>query len=74
MHAVTRARTIEGDSIAAVLSLILPGAGQIYKGRTLAGIVWMLVTAWLYLTIFLPGVLVHFACVGEAYWRPARDR
>ena len=30
--------------LAAVLSLIIPGVGQIYNGRILAGILWLIVT------------------------------
>ncbi len=28
-------------NLAAVLSLIVPGVGQLYNGRTLAGILWL---------------------------------
>jgi TM2 domain-containing membrane protein YozV len=29
--------------LAAVLSLIIPGVGQLYNGRILAGIVWLII-------------------------------
>jgi TM2 domain-containing membrane protein YozV len=30
--------------LAAVLSLIIPGVGQLYNGRILAGILWLIIT------------------------------
>jgi TM2 domain-containing membrane protein YozV len=30
--------------LAAVVSLIIPGVGQLYNGRILAGIVWLIIT------------------------------
>ena len=30
--------------LAGVLSLILPGVGQLYNGRILAGILWLIIT------------------------------
>ena len=73
MEAATRGHAAPGDTAAAVLSLILPGAGQMYKGRTAVGIAWMAITVGLYLTIFLPGALAHFACVLQAYWMGSTD-
>jgi TM2 domain-containing membrane protein YozV len=74
MEALTRGHAAPGDTAAAILSLILPGAGQIYQGKTAAGILWTLVTVGLYLTVWLPGALAHFACVLEAYWSPPEKR
>ena len=31
-------------TLAAVLSAIVPGAGQLYNGRILAGILWLIIT------------------------------
>ncbi len=31
-------------ALAAVLSLIIPGVGQLYNGRILAGILWLILT------------------------------
>jgi TM2 domain-containing membrane protein YozV len=30
--------------LAAVLSLVVPGVGQLYNGRILAGILWLIIT------------------------------
>jgi len=54
------------DTVAAVLSLFIPGAGQIYKGKTLIGIAWLVFTVLGYLTLVLPGMLLHFGCVFHA--------
>jgi TM2 domain-containing membrane protein YozV len=35
--------------VAAVLSAIIPGVGQFYNGRFLAGILWLIVTPSLWL-------------------------
>jgi TM2 domain-containing membrane protein YozV len=52
--------------IAGVLSLLIPGAGQMYKGRIGLGILWLIVTLLAYLTLLLPGMLLHFLCVFQA--------
>ena len=44
--------------LAAVLSLLVPGAGQLYAGRPLAAVMWFVVVALGYLLI-LPGLLLH---------------
>jgi TM2 domain-containing membrane protein YozV len=41
--------TNQTPGIAAVLSLIIPGAGQFYNGRFLAGIIWLIVTPGLWI-------------------------
>ncbi|HEY4183065.1 MAG TPA: hypothetical protein VGM90_39855 [Kofleriaceae bacterium] len=51
--------------LAAVLSLVIPGAGQFYAGRPIAGVLWFLLVGLGYL-LFLPGVLLHVMCIGAA--------
>ncbi len=53
--------------IAAVLSVLLPGLGQVYAGRLLAGALWFLATTVSYSLILLPGFLVHALCIWSAY-------
>ena len=48
---------------AALMSLILPGAGQVYKGRVVQGIVWFVVIAASYWLVGLPALIVHLMCV-----------
>ncbi|MDP9424618.1 MAG: hypothetical protein M3P37_00935 [Actinomycetota bacterium] len=35
---------MRNPGLAAVLSLIIPGVGQLYNGRILAGILWLIIT------------------------------
>ena len=58
--------------IAAVLSVLVPGLGQVYAGRVLAGGLWFVATGFAYWAILLPGFLVHALCVWSAY-ASARD-
>ena len=53
--------------IAAVLSVLVPGLGQVYSGRLLAGGLWFLGTSLAYSAILVPGFLVHAVCVWSAY-------
>ena len=50
-------------STAALLSLIVPGAGQVYKGRTLAGVAWFVATVAAYFLVGFPALLIHLMCV-----------
>ena len=36
-------------ALASILSLIIPGVGQLYNGRILAGILWLIVTPGLWI-------------------------
>ena len=69
-----RGRWVRGPSpgVAAVLSVLLPGLGQVYNGRLLAGALWFLATGFGYWAILVPGFLIHAACVVCAF-QGARD-
>ncbi len=41
--------------IAAVLSVLIPGLGQVYAGRLLAGGLWFLATGIAYWAVLIPG-------------------
>ena len=58
--------------IAAVLSVLIPGLGQVYNGRLVAGACWFLAASFAYWAILVPGFIVHALCVWLAY-RGARD-
>jgi len=60
-------RRAPSPGIAAVLSVLLPGLGQVYSGRLLAGGLWFLATTFSYSALLLPGFLVHILCVWSAY-------
>jgi hypothetical protein len=51
---------------AAVLSMIVPGAGQLYAGRPLSGVAWFALVTMGYLLLIVPGVLLHILCVASA--------
>ncbi|MBW2267392.1 MAG: hypothetical protein JRH16_02355 [Deltaproteobacteria bacterium] len=53
--------------IAAVLSVLIPGLGQVYAGNLLTGALWFLATGFFYWMILLPGFLCHGFCVWSAY-------
>ena len=60
---------------AAILSMIVPGAGHLYTGRPLAAVMWFLVVTMGYMLLIVPGVLLHVLCIASAAanaqrWRP----
>ena len=61
------ARRAPSPGLAAVLSVVLPGLGQVYSGRLLAGGLWFLATTFSYWAILVPGFLVHMVCIWSAY-------
>jgi TM2 domain-containing membrane protein YozV len=52
---------------AAVLSLLFPGAGQIYKGRIGVGLSWLVCVVAGYMMLVFPGIILHIICVYKAY-------
>lgn len=52
--------------IAAVLSLLIPGAGQMYRRRVGAGLVWLLVVVIGYVLLIIPGLILHVICIINA--------
>jgi TM2 domain-containing membrane protein YozV len=49
--------------IAAILSLIIPGLGQLYKGQPINGLLWFLLVAIGYATLIVPGLVLHVCCI-----------
>lgn len=49
--------------IAAVLSFIIPGLGQMYKGNVLSGILWLIFVGIGYIAFIIPGLILHLACI-----------
>lgn len=60
-------RNTPSPGVAAVLSVLLPGLGQVYGGRLFAGAMWFLATAAGYSLILVPGFLIHALCIWSAY-------
>ncbi len=49
--------------LAAFLSFIIPGLGQIYKGQVGGGIVWFFVVIIGYGAFVIPGLILHLICI-----------
>ena len=59
--------------IAALLSFIVPGLGQLYKGQAINGVAWFFVVLIGYGAFVAPGVILHLCCViGAASGTPSR--
>ena len=54
--------------VAGILSLFLPGLGQIYNGRVIIGIIWLVVTGFSWIvSAGLLGWVVHIISAWCAY-------
>lgn len=59
--------------LAAVLSLFIPGLGQLYKGHFIQAVIWFLVVSSSYgilswfIFIFIP-IVLHIICILQAYF------
>ena len=51
--------------LAAVLSLFVPGAGQLYTGNALSAVLWFMLVVAGY-TLILPGIFLHLFCIAAA--------
>ena len=49
--------------IAALLSFIIPGAGQMYKGNVAAGLLWLFFVVVGYAFFIIPGLILHLICI-----------
>jgi TM2 domain-containing membrane protein YozV len=49
--------------IAALLSLIIPGAGQMYAGKVGVGLVWLICVVIGYTMVIVPGLVLHSFCI-----------
>ena len=59
--------------LAAFLSFIIPGLGQLYKGQVINGAVWFAVTVIGYVAFIIPGLVLHLCCIlGAATGNPYR--
>jgi TM2 domain-containing membrane protein YozV len=62
----TVSTTEKNPGLAAVLSFLIPGLGQIYNGQVGMGILLCVITILLYMTIVL-GLALHLYLVFDAY-------
>jgi TM2 domain-containing membrane protein YozV len=49
--------------IAMLLSLIIPGLGQLYKGQVISAVFWFFAVGIGYVAFIIPGIFLHFCCV-----------
>ncbi len=52
--------------VAALLSFIIPGLGQLYKGSAASGILWFFATMIGYAMFIVPGLILHLICICAA--------
>lgn len=63
--AASAPRRLWNPGVAGLLSLIIPGAGQMYRGKVGAGLLWLVCVLLAYLLIF-PGIALHIICIFNA--------
>lgn len=63
-----------GNNVAGLLSFIIPGVGQVYNGRWVWAIVWLLITPGLWIGSggFL-GWVCHFMSAYQSYTYEAKN-
>lgn len=49
--------------LAGFLSLVLPGMGQVYKGKYISGMLWFIFVVGGYQCLVVPGAILHFYCI-----------
>ena len=52
--------------VAALLSFIIPGAGQMYKGNVMSGLAWLFFVVLGYFLLLIPGLILHLICIFAA--------
>ena len=48
---------------AIILSFLIPGLGQLYKGQVINGIVWFVIVIIGYALLIIPGLILHLCCI-----------
>lgn len=54
------------NSFAAIMTMMLPGLGQLLKGQIMPGIIWALAVGFGYFAFFWPGLIIHVFCILDA--------
>ncbi|MGE0756074.1 MAG: hypothetical protein AB7O38_03600 [Pirellulaceae bacterium] len=49
--------------VAMLLSLVLPGLGQLYKRQAINGLVWFIIVLSGYFAFIVPGIVLHICCI-----------
>lgn len=63
---VVEHKPLWSPGVAAVLSFFIPGAGQVYKGKVLGGLVWFFFVVVGYAILVIPGIILHLICIFNA--------
>ena len=62
------------NSLAAVWSMMMPGLGQLMKGRVMPGLFWAFFVAGGYFSYFWPGLTLHALCILDAAFYKGKGR
>lgn len=65
---MTRTTTLDPGT-AAFLTFLIPGWGQMRRGKVKAGLVWLVVVIAGYFAFVVPGLILHAICILDAYYR-----
>lgn len=70
-------RSESGSVLAAILSVVIPGLGQLYKGYFLWAVFWFVTVTGLYalfgwFVLILIPLLMHIICIVQAYVLPRK--
>lgn len=49
--------------LAAFLSFLIPGVGQLYRGQIAAGLLWFFLVPLGYVLFVIPGLILHIICI-----------
>ena len=61
-------KTPQGNNLAGLLSFLIPGVGQVYNGRWVWAVVWLVITPGLWIgTGGVIGWVCHFLSAYQAY-------
>lgn len=60
--------------VAMLLSFLIPGLGQMYKGQVINGLAWLVAVIVGYVFFIIPGLILHLCCIvgagmGDPYER-----
>lgn len=61
------------NSFAAIMTMMLPGLGQMLKGQIMPGIFWALAVGFGYFSYFWPGLIIHTFCILDAALSKGED-
>jgi len=57
----------KSPGLAAFISFLLPGAGQMYGRKIGKGVIWLIAGVLGYWLWVVPGVIIHICCIVNAY-------